>query len=245
MVGGSITEPKLKVMKKLLVLLISAVSLNGMAQDNPKNLNVLASNGLNMRVEPDSKSRIVSKVGYGKQVEIVQKSKVELQLGWVKDHWYKIKYRGREGYIFGGYLGTLPAPVKTENNVLADLLPVYCASSFKMAGEQINSAEPASSGDTLHYSLLMFTNGAELELENIGNRRTTTLLLKQDLQSTYVLLEALLKTSNHAETLDELKFVNGKDGLLTRISNSERTVSVKKVSANLTELKLTSHMVSN
>ncbi|MDB4678269.1 SH3 domain-containing protein [bacterium] len=89
-------------MKKLLAILVTVIGVNAMAQENPSHLNVLAVNGLNMRSQPESKSRVVTKVPYGKQVEIIEKTDNELELGWVKDHWYKVRFRGREGYIFGG-----------------------------------------------------------------------------------------------------------------------------------------------
>lgn len=233
-------------MKKLLIILISAVSFNGMAQDNPKHLNVLAVNGLNMRSQPDSKARVVTKVAYGKRVEVMQKTKVNLQLGWVKDHWYKVKYRGREGFIFGGYMSELPAPTESQNvKLIADLLPTYCASNFKIQGNQINSTEPGKTGDTLFHSLLKFKNGAELEIENFGERRTTTLLLNQPVQSVYVLLEAMLKENRTAELLDDLRFVKGKSGELSRVTNADRSISVRKLSDDLTELKLTSFQVEN
>lgn len=237
---------KLKVMKKLLLILISMVAFGATAQDNPKYLNVLAVNGLNMRSQPDSKARVVTKVQYGKRVEVMQKTKIELQLGWVKDHWYKVKYRGREGFIFGGYLSTLQAPEDPTNvKLLADLLPTYCAANFKLDGQQINTAEAGKTGDTLFHSLLKFTNGAELEIENVHDRRTTMLLLKESVQSVYVLLEALLKQSGNTELLYDLRFVRGKDGTITRITNVERTISLRKFSENLTELKLTSYKTEN
>ncbi|MGB0916800.1 MAG: SH3 domain-containing protein [Flavobacteriales bacterium] len=230
-------------MKKLLVLLVSVVSLNATAQDSPKHLNVLAVNGLNMRSLPDSKARIVTKVQYGKRVEVLEKTKAQLQLGWVKDHWYKVKYRGREGYIFGGYLGELSAPITSvESGLLADVLPNYCAQNFKLIGEKVNSTELQRGGDTLFHTLSRFTNSSELETEIEGSRRTSTLLLKQDVQSAYVLLQALLKTNAKPQLLEELKFVKAEDGSLSRISNASQTISIRRLSDQITELKFTSHL---
>lgn len=229
-------------MKKLLVILVSVIGLNAMAQDHPKVMNVLAVNGLNMRSQPDGNARVVTKVAFGKSVEVLEKTNVELQLGWIKDHWYKVRFRGREGYIFGGYLSALPAPMaEATTTMAAEMLVTYCANTLKQEGETLNATERLRNGDTLYYSLLKFQGGAELELETQGDRSSAKLLLNTSVQSAYVLLEALLKSNGQAEMLDGLRFVKGKDGLLSRISNAESTISIRQLSDELTELKLTSY----
>ena len=231
-------------MKKLVVLLISVVAISATAQDNPKYLNVLAVNGLNMRSQPDSKARVVTKVLYGKRIEVMQKTKVELQLGWIKDNWYQVKYRGREGYIFGGYLNELPAPTGIEGTkLIADLLPIYCTTAFKPSGAPILTAEAEGIGDTLKHALYVFVDGQELEIENRSKRRTTKLLFNSSILETYVLLEALLKQSTNSDLLDELRFVKSKDGNLMRINDSAGTISIKRFSNEKTELQLVSHFV--
>lgn len=233
-------------MKKLIVLLVSVVALSATAQDNPKYLNVLAVNGLNMRSQPDSKARIVTKVMYGKRVEVMEKTKTELQLGWIKDNWIKVKYRGREGYIFGGYLSELAAPTGlSETKLLADLLPTYCANAFKPKGAPILTKEVETDGDVLNHALHVFAGGQELEIEQRKERRTTKLLLNSTILETYVLLEALLKQSGNTQLLDELRFVKGKDGNLLRINDAAGTVSIKQFSDEKTELQLMSYLLEN
>lgn len=244
--GVQSMNQKLKVMKKLIVILVSAIGLNAFAQDSSKHMNVLAVNGLNMRSQPDANARVVTKVPFGKQVEILERTNIDLQLGWIKDHWFKVSFRGREGYIFGGYLIELPAPTEvSETASLTELLSGYCASTLNQDGETITATEKSRSGDTLFYSLQKFDAGIELELEKQNDRRTSKLLLPISVPQTYVLLEALLKMSKHASLLDELRFVKGKDGQLTRISNDEGTIVVRSLSEELTELTITAYQLSN
>ena len=227
-------------MKKLLVVLVSVIGFNAIAQDIPSHLNVLAVNGLNMRSQPESKSRVVTKVPYAKQVEILEKTDHELQLGWVQDNWYKVRFRGREGYIFGGYLSELNAPINSKNpRRLSDLLPIYCSSAFEREGEPIISKEVSRSGDTLYHTLIRLSQGAELELERYNNRETATLLLPTSIQETYVLLEALLKESDNSLLLNQLRFIKGKDGTLSRISHADGSILIKALSSKRTELRMT------
>ncbi|MDP6907861.1 MAG: SH3 domain-containing protein [Flavobacteriales bacterium] len=227
-------------MKKLLVILIAACTMQTAAQDNPKYLNVLATNGLNMRSKPETNARIITKVPFGKRVEVMEKTKAALQLGWIKDHWYRVQFRGREGYIFGGYLSELPAPKTVDNTtMLPDLLVSYCRSAFSTEVKPVSSIEPNKGGDTLYHILERYHGGIELEMEQQGNRRTVKLLLPADVEKSYVLLESLLKTGNKKEMLDQLRFVKGKDDKLSRISNAEGSIKVRKISDEQTELRLT------
>ena len=205
-------------MKKLIVILIAAIGFSAVAQDSSKNLNVLAFNGLNMRSQPDSKARVVTKVAYGKQVEIIEKTD--------------------EGYVFGGYLGGMPAPIAAEKTLLEDLLPLYCSSNLKVEDQAINATENTRNGDTLFYTLQAFSDGVELELEQQGNRKTSKLLLPLNVQQTYVLLESMLKSSGNSSVIEQLRFVQSKDGRLTRIRTASGAVSIKAMSESQTAMKI-------
>jgi len=180
-------------MRTLLIALVTVIASNGMAQDNPKFMNVMAVNGLNMRSKPEADARIVTKVAYGKQVEVLQQTKVQLQLGWITDNWYKVQYRGREGFIYGGYLSELKPPVHLQAQRMSDLLPLYATNNFLPEGKPVVNIETSRRGDTLKHTLVKFKNGIELELEEVADSHTALLILPTTVQDVYVLLEALLK----------------------------------------------------
>lgn len=228
-------------MKKLLVILLSIAFINGMAQDATHFTNVLASNGLNMRSKPATDARIVTRVAYGKQVELLEKTDMELKLGWLKDSWYKVRYRGREGYIYGGYLSELKPPTEQLSaETLSDLLPAYVAQAFTMQGEPTITLEMTERRDTLKHTLIHFENGAELELEHEIDRKSALLILPGSVQQGYVLLEAMLKQSGMQSQLDELRFVTDANGQLVRIGNGQDTISIRAHSNNETSIRLTS-----
>jgi len=84
-----------------------------------------------------------------------------------------------------------------------------------------------------------------LELERYGNRETVTLLLPNSIHETYVLLEALLKESGNSQLLDEMRFIKGKDGMLSRISHADGSVLIKALSSERTALRMTDQALSN
>ncbi len=226
-------------------MLIAAVALSASAQDNSKYLNVLAVNGLNMREEPNSSSRVLTKVPYGKRVEILEKTKVEMQLGWITDHWYRVQFRGREGFIFGGNLNNLESPMPaTSDTGLAAILTKYATDNFPVKDKPVVTLETSGREDTLTHTFIQFLNGYELDIELESDRVRSVLTLSVSIQEAYVLLEALLKQSNNKALLDELRFVKDKDGELSRISNAEGTISIKKLTDNNTTLKVVSFVNS-
>lgn len=232
--------------KKLLAVLVAIISLQAMAQNDAEYLNVLAVNGLNMRSRPDADARIVTRVAFGKRVEVAERTKVELQLGWIRDNWFRVRYRGREGFIFGGYLSGLPAPEAATGNVssgrqattLPELLLGYAKEAFTPEGKAVRSLEPDASGDTLNHTLLRFVGGIELEMEQRADHASVLLLLPYDVEKTYVLLEALLKQNGRSELLERLRFVKGKDGRLSRVSSADGAVRISRLSGERAGLRV-------
>ena len=232
-------------MRALLIALATVIPSTGTAQDNPKFMNVMAVNGLNMRSKPEADARIVTKVVHGKRVEILAQTKVQLQLGWITDTWYKVKYRGREGFIYGGYLSVLSAPVDLLAQRMSDLLPLYATRSFKPVSEPIETIETNRRGDTLKHTLVKFENGVELELEADADSHTAMLILPVAVQDTYVLLEALLKQNGMKDQLDNLLFVQDSNKQLSKVSNSAGNISITEYADGKTALKLKSYKLTN
>lgn len=227
-------------MKSIIFSLLSILAIEANAQQNPKFLNVMAINGLNIRSKPEAQSRVLTKAAYGKRVEVLQKTKLEFQLGWINDHWYRVRYRGREGYVFGGYLSELKPPQNVSALRLADVLPVYCAQVFELTGTVTEVTELTNAGDTLKITLARFENGAELELESAPNKRVATLILNASIQDAYVLTEALLKQAGFNDELNTLRFIKAGDGKLSRINSSDGSIIVQSFTEHLVSIQFSS-----
>lgn len=227
-------------MKKLIGMLAMVVAVSATAQNQTEFMNVLATNGLNMRSKPEATARIVSKVAYGKRVEVLEKIDTQLKLGWITDNWYKVRYRGREGYIFGGYLSDLPAPGEITTLQLSTMLKAYTTTHFKSLQPATETIEVEGT-DTLKHTLAVFENGVELEIENITDRQTASLILNASVQECYVLLEALLKQNGFKVELENLRFVKKDNGDLTRITSSNQTIFIKGFADSRAVISLTSY----
>ena len=223
-----------------MVLLFAVIGLTAFAQKEPVYLNGMAVNGMNIRSQANATSGVLTKVPFGKTVEVLDNTEQKLQVGWVSSNWYKVRFRGREGYVFGGYLSKLPIPVEiAKTNQLSELIPMYCEKALEVEDAPVYTTEVDFSGDTLHHTFQKFKNGFEMERERNVETKTSMLLLPVTVQETYILLEALLKLSGNGSVLNELRFIKGKEGELARVNTANGSIRINSNAENVTELRFT------
>ncbi|MCP4138171.1 MAG: SH3 domain-containing protein [bacterium] len=73
-------------------------------------LYVYALTGLNLRKKPESSGKKIATIPYGKKVRVLTLTKKILTAGNIKGYWIEVSYKGKKGYIFDGFLSSLPAP---------------------------------------------------------------------------------------------------------------------------------------
>jgi uncharacterized protein YgiM (DUF1202 family) len=86
---------------------------------NPgESLTVFIEAGLNLRDKPDINSKVIVRVPYGQKVTVLENTKkpVPFKFDNIDGHWVYAEYEGKKGYIFDGYLSTLPAPELSEDS---------------------------------------------------------------------------------------------------------------------------------
>ena len=73
-------------------------------------LNVLASSGMNLRDAP--KGNVLQKIPYGARIKTLQaKSTTNPEtIEGIQGNWVKVEYNGAMGFLFDGFLSTLPPP---------------------------------------------------------------------------------------------------------------------------------------
>jgi hypothetical protein len=109
----------------LPALLIQLIFVNTYAADNFKNgeqVNVWAVDGLPLKQEPSASAKNIMLMPYGQQVTVVGTFKSALpvniklinsnKLLKLTGNWIKISYKGRQGYVFGGYLSKMPVFIR-------------------------------------------------------------------------------------------------------------------------------------
>ncbi len=93
-----------------LLLTLSKHSFSIQYYTAGQQLNVLATSGMNLRDAP--KGTVLQKIPYGSRIKTLQaKSTTNLEtIEGIQGNWVKVEYNGAVGFLFDGFLSTLPAP---------------------------------------------------------------------------------------------------------------------------------------
>lgn len=146
-------------MKKILLLLLVAVSLNVSAQT--ESYFIAARGGLSLREKPDPSSKALDKIPYGIKITMIQTEEewVPVSLEGIKGYWRKVKYNNKTGYVADCYLFNQPPPkatVKDMSGYLAQLSIPFGSKLIVKSGNMNNMEE---AGWELQKQL--YKNGAE------------------------------------------------------------------------------------
>jgi hypothetical protein len=100
-----------------IILLLPLFSLAIQSYTSGQQLNVLATSGMNLR--DASKGTVLQKIPYGARIKTLQaKSTTNPEtIEGIQGNWVKVEYNGATGFVFDGFLSTLPAPELSENDL--------------------------------------------------------------------------------------------------------------------------------
>jgi hypothetical protein len=222
-------------MKLSAVLLIILGSCIAQAQQPETVLYNMATSGLYLRSQPKTSARVITKVPYATQVTVLERTDVSSRVGWIEDNWLKVHFRGRTGYLFAGYLSPIPTPKKEETSGnLSNLLTNYSSSAFTPSENAVETIE-----EDLVHCFQAYGPTAFLETEEQKGHLSASLTFSSnDIFDAFILLEALLFWNSSLDTLDQLRFVKGKDGQIIRISDAEGNIRITMTSEDQVTLLL-------
>ena len=126
------------------ILLLSQVSKGNYSENDT--LNVLAINGLNIRLAKSGQSAKIGNIKYGESVIIKNtfkfnhKDTIENRTG----NWVEIIYKEKRGFVFDGFLSKLPIPKisNLDENEPYFRMRNYLSSNFKNIRKPIKIIEP-------------------------------------------------------------------------------------------------------
>lgn len=114
-------------MKKLVMFLfVSCLFLSLVRGNNvigEQYLHVCATSGLSLRTAPGLSSDVIMIIPHGEEVEVLLREVDPLveTVEWTKGQWTYVSYLGTEGYVFDGFLTSLPLPELQFEQVVSDL----------------------------------------------------------------------------------------------------------------------------
>lgn len=125
---------------QLLILFFCFMVGFSWSQDQKTTRYVLAPSGLNFRETSDPGSAKIARMAYGDKVEwLAAPSSSEMLIDNIPGGMAKVKYKGKVGYAYDGYLSRYPAPKgEIEAEYYADFSEVIRMAGYDVLYEKIN-----------------------------------------------------------------------------------------------------------
>ncbi len=210
-----------------------------------KLLNVFAPSGLKVKSRPTMRrSRTLGVLPYGAQVEVIDTTGEQLLVDWIHAPWVELKYEGETGYIFSGYLSTLPAPPMEADSCRGDysqLLQAYVTTHFMPLGRPDTLRIAPQEGKEGHVQVRQALEDgyAMISHRYPGAHATELVLPNARLEEAFILLSALLKNCNDNEALwDNLLFVKNRAKEIYKIYDRTGYVSITQNEAGKISLEM-------
>jgi|GEM_PF-3066770 len=124
--------------------------------------------GLHSYEKPDLESKRIDEIPYGAKVEWIEGEKAEykedvtaFQGYTLEGNWQKIRYKGREGYVFDGYLSDIPPLPRIQNGSTSTYhsLVEYLKSLYPLSKERKVSRKGANKYIELYTEIQRYSNG--------------------------------------------------------------------------------------
>lgn len=233
-------------MKKLawIILIAFTTTMTFATNIEKAELTVVASSGLKLRTAPNLNSSVVKIIPFGDVVSMVEDSiNITDRIEWMEGTWIKINHSGDEGYVFDGFLSSLPLPFYEFEYSRDDLMllpPVdsWVSYRYDIVGEpQILETKN---------SVKVITNLGEghrkIEVETPYMYRLAIQMEDTKLTEAYNLLKNMLNTKYEKNSFSQKSlFIEDKYGDIERIKiGLEEPIEIKKISENKIEINITS-----
>ena len=76
---------------------------------------VMAGDGLNLRAEPTTQSKVIRALPFLTKVKIIEKNDSFITIGGISSQWHKVSISNDIGWVFGGYLSNIIDIPKVNN----------------------------------------------------------------------------------------------------------------------------------
>lgn len=206
-------------------------------------LTVVASSGLKLRVSPSPSASMLKVIPYGEKVKVLNASEYTARadrINWLDGHWIEVEYRGVRGYVFDGFLSSMPVPDNEFEQIQADLIIAIPLESY--VRDKLMTIQEK---DTLFYgdsfSKCVFTDPAGTVLtatEDEFYYEVDVFLPGISIPEIYnTLLGMAESTFERSFLLDNSVFIEGSDGKVKEIRIDGAATTIKKEGTNDVRIK--------
>jgi len=193
-------------MKKIIMLILAFTSLEfqAVASTFQEPQKVIALSGVKMRTAPSLSAKLVKIVGYGEEIHIIDTVQGIQRIEWLEGHWVKGKVDGREGYVFNGFLSSLPIPMDEYELTSRDADAAYPIISWTENNFNLISKADTIQGEDYLKEVQYFEDGIILtKKESIYSFDVALHIPGIRLGDAYNLLRSTMLTRTERELFEE------------------------------------------
>jgi hypothetical protein len=196
-------------------------------------LNVTANSGLNMRLTPVN-GTVIHKLKLGDRVEMLEDIDClgfKQRIDWVDGEWIRVQHDELIGYVFSGYLSTLPVPLSEGEYTSVPTIQM----AFETWIE--NNFSPQAANDTVLGSNIIeackkYDNGLVLKKTTTSHNTllTATFSDAKVMELYHICFAMLVNKSDQKYFLDNSTFQENTEGSIHKIniSNPNELIKIAK-----------------
>ncbi|GEM_PF-2029420 len=205
---------------------------------------IFAPSGLKLRKDLQKRTK-TQVIPYGAAIEVIHTSKTPFIIDWIQGNWAYVRYDSLEGYMFDGYLSSLPVPPidvpKACRDDFAELLLGYVHTHLRSVGDMDTIYQASSPLDSLRLHLSQsLQDSLKLEIYQYDQAKVTELLLPEShVEEAFILLQAILTPCNDTEILnDQILFIKNRGARIFKINDREGRVSITEGKRNQVRIRM-------
>jgi len=237
-------------MKKMICLLTGVLFLFTQAfSTNPitenKSLSVVAGSGLKMRTTPSLESQVIKVIPFGDTVyEVLDSTMTETisdRIEWMEGEWIRIEHMGDQGYVFNGFLTSLPIPNFEFELTMEDLdLTSPLESWINYRFDRMGEPSIYETKDEIKMVTDFEEGHRKIEYESEFKYKVVLQLEDVEVHEAYNLMKGMLLTGYEKTSFDQKSvFVENKFGEIDRIKiNLEQPIEIKKLRDNRVQISI-------
>jgi len=235
-------------MKKMICLFISIGLLGILSATTPiedGNLTVVANSGLKLRTAPTLQSSVVKVIPYGDKV-VVQMDTIfnQERIEWMEGDWIYVDHDGDKGYVFDGFLTSLPMPSFDFEYAQEDLMLLPAIDSWVTYRYDIIEEPHIAERENEIKVITQLSEGRKkVEIDTEHYYRMKVYLKDTEMHEAYNLVKSMLQTGYELATFEQRSiFVENQNGEINKISiDLEEPIHIKKINDDEVVLIVTSY----
>jgi len=181
---------------------------------------VYAQSGLNLRSAPETNGQVIKVIPFGDKVEILELTDKQQQIEWIDGLWVKVRHGEQEGYLFEGFLSSLPLPSVIDGTTTRDDLDL----TYPLINWADLNFDQVQSADTLEadksYTLTRYLEKGNWYSQTDSEYRYRLNVLLKDTKLTEVhnLLKSMLQTKPERITyMNKSTYISNVEGQIEKI----------------------------